>query len=118
MNIGTLFHQGTVVLFKSEFDADVIKTKKVFQYKGSPQDMFCKKGVLRNFAKFTGKHLCQSLYKFVATVVNEKHKRMPSKVIQYRGYKKFDYAICNNNLLKQTEKLNFTKLDCIYPEIA
>ena len=24
--------------------------------------MFCKKGVLRNFAKLTGKHLCQSLY--------------------------------------------------------
>ena len=23
--------------------------------------MFCKKGVLRNFPKFTGKHLCQSL---------------------------------------------------------
>ena len=23
--------------------------------------MFCEKGVLRNFAKFTGKHLCQSL---------------------------------------------------------
>ena len=23
--------------------------------------MFCKKGVLRNFAKFTGKHLCQRL---------------------------------------------------------
>ena len=23
--------------------------------------MFCKKGVLRNFAKLTGKHLCQSL---------------------------------------------------------
>ena len=23
--------------------------------------MFCKKGVLANFAKFTGKHLCQSL---------------------------------------------------------
>ena len=25
-------------------------------------DVFCKKGVLRNFAKFTGKHLCQSLF--------------------------------------------------------
>ena len=25
-------------------------------------DLFCKKGVLRNFAKFTGKHLCQSLF--------------------------------------------------------
>ena len=24
--------------------------------------MFCKKGVLRNIAKFTGKHLCQSLF--------------------------------------------------------
>ena len=24
--------------------------------------MFCKKGVLRNFAKLTGKHLCQSLF--------------------------------------------------------
>ena len=24
--------------------------------------MFCKKGVLRNFAKFVGKHLCRSLY--------------------------------------------------------
>ena len=24
--------------------------------------MFCKKGVLSNFAKFTGKHLCQSLF--------------------------------------------------------
>ena len=24
--------------------------------------MLCKKGVLRNFVKFTGKHLCQSLF--------------------------------------------------------
>ena len=24
-------------------------------------EVFCKKGVLRNFAKYTGKHLCQSL---------------------------------------------------------
>ena len=28
----------------------------------SRTDVFCKKGVLRNFAKFTGKHLYQSLY--------------------------------------------------------
>ena len=25
-------------------------------------DVFCKKGVLRNFTKFTGKHLCQSFF--------------------------------------------------------
>ena len=24
--------------------------------------VFCKKGALKNFAKFTGKHLCQSLF--------------------------------------------------------
>ena len=27
--------------------------------KSSCPEVFCKKGVLRNFAKFTGKHLCQ-----------------------------------------------------------
>ena len=25
-------------------------------------EVFCKNGVLRNFAKFTGKHLCQNLF--------------------------------------------------------
>ena len=27
-----------------------------------PPEVFLRKGVLRNFAKFTGKHLCQSLF--------------------------------------------------------
>ena len=27
-----------------------------------PPEVFCEKGVLRNFAKFTGKHLCLSLF--------------------------------------------------------
>ena len=31
-------------------------------YKSSRSELFCKKGVLENFAKFTEKHLCQSLY--------------------------------------------------------
>ena len=30
--------------------------------RSSRQEVFCKKGVLRNFAKLTGKHLCQSLF--------------------------------------------------------
>ena len=30
--------------------------------KSSRLEVFCKKGVLRNFAKFTGKHLCQGLF--------------------------------------------------------
>ena len=31
-------------------------------YRSSRLDVFCKKCVLRNFAKFTGKHLCQSVF--------------------------------------------------------
>ena len=30
--------------------------------RSSRPDVLCKKGVLKNFAKFTGKHLCQSLF--------------------------------------------------------
>ena len=30
--------------------------------RNSRPEVFCKKGVLRNFAKFTGKHLLQSLF--------------------------------------------------------
>ena len=32
------------------------------RFRSSRPEVFCKKGVLRNFAKFTGKHLCQSLF--------------------------------------------------------
>ena len=31
-------------------------------YRRSRQEVFCKKGVLRNFAKSTGKHLFQSIF--------------------------------------------------------
>ena len=31
-------------------------------YRSSPPEKFCKKGVLRNFTKVTGKHLCQNLF--------------------------------------------------------
>ena len=34
----------------------------VKNYRSSRPEVFCKKGVLRNFAKFTGKYLCQSLF--------------------------------------------------------
>ena len=31
-------------------------------YQKQPPELFCKKRCFRNFAKFTGKHLCQSLF--------------------------------------------------------
>ena len=33
-----------------------------YRFRSSRSEVFCKKGVLRNFAKFAGKHLCQSLF--------------------------------------------------------
>ena len=36
------------------------------KYRSSCQEVFCKKGVQRNVAKFTGKHLCESLFNKVA----------------------------------------------------
>ena len=35
--------------------------KEEIIYRSSRPEVFCKKGVLRNFVKFAGKHLCQSL---------------------------------------------------------
>ena len=31
-------------------------------FKKQPPEVFCKKIALKNFAKFTGKHLCQGLF--------------------------------------------------------
>ena len=39
------------------FFNDTLKTGR-----SSRPELFCKKSVLRNFAKFTRKHLCQSLF--------------------------------------------------------
>ena len=36
--------------------------------RGSRLEVFCKKGVFRKFAKFLGKHLCQSLFNKVAAL--------------------------------------------------
>ena len=38
-----------------------IKSSKSCTRRSLPE-VFCKKGVLKNFKKFTGKHLCQSLF--------------------------------------------------------
>ena len=39
-------------------------------FRSSGSEVFCKKGVLRNFAKFTGKHLYQSL--FLINIIHSK----------------------------------------------
>ena len=42
------------------FNAGVCKDPS--DYRSSRPEVFCKKSVLRNFTKFTGKHQCQSLF--------------------------------------------------------
>ena len=39
-----------------------INNNAVDMVRTSRPEVFCKKGVLRNFVKFTGKHLCQSFF--------------------------------------------------------
>ena len=39
-----------------------VYTRLGLLYRSSRPDVFCEKDVLRNFGKFTGKHLCQDLY--------------------------------------------------------
>ena len=50
------FQKCPVTIFSRLYFAIEIKERS------NHQDVFCKKGALRNFAKFAGKHLCQSLY--------------------------------------------------------
>ena len=44
--------QANILVFNEYFESG----------RSSRPEVFCKKGVLRNFVKLTGKHLCQSLF--------------------------------------------------------
>ena len=49
----------------SDKDENAINNGKhfvLFHYRSSPVEVFCKKDVLRNLAKFTRKYLCQGLF--------------------------------------------------------
>ena len=46
----------------STYFYNTIVCKDPSDYRSSRPDVFCKKGVLKNFVKFTGKHLCQALF--------------------------------------------------------
>ena len=41
---------------------ELLRSNRRFLFKKQPPEVFCKKGVLRNFTKFTGKYLCQRLF--------------------------------------------------------
>ena len=45
-----------------DYTKETLQGKSFCAIKSSCPDVFCKKSDLRNFAKFTGTHLCQGLY--------------------------------------------------------
>ena len=57
------WHSGIVILVDAlEHQNSPYSFIILFYYALSRPDVFCEKGVLRNFLKFTVKHLCQSLF--------------------------------------------------------
>ena len=53
-------HKSTTDLFLTNRPLSFQKTRATGR--SSRPDVFCKNGILRNFTKFTGKHLCQGLF--------------------------------------------------------
>ena len=54
----------TLVNFHRLRNSDfIILESKMAELIEAVAQLFCKKGALENFAKITGKHLCQSLFK-------------------------------------------------------
>ena len=70
----TLWH----FVVKRKFIARLLDNLKHAKGRSSRPEVFYKKGVLKNFAKFTGKHLCQSLFliKLLAEACNVIKKRL------------------------------------------
>ena len=60
-------HQKLRITFRKQFLSrgvgnDLSSEIICFMERSSRPDVLCQKGVLRHFAKFTGKHLCQGLF--------------------------------------------------------
>ena len=68
-----------------------MKWENIRTCRSSRPEVFCKKGVLRNLAKFTGKHLCQSLFfkkvaglRSLAQVFSREFCKIPKNTFFYR----------------------------------
>ena len=62
--------------------------------RSSSPEVFCKKGVLRNFVKFTGKRLCQSL--FLNKVSGLRPATLLEKRLWHRCFPVNNFEFCDN----------------------
>ena len=70
----------------------LINKQNAFRDRSNSPEVFCKKGVLRNFAKFTGKHVCQSFFfskvaGLSATLLKKRlwHRCFPANFAKFLG---------------------------------
>ena len=63
------------------YNTDICKDPN--DYRSSLPEVFCEKGILRNFAKFTGKHLCQSLFFSKVAGVQEWYRSIPVNFVKF-----------------------------------
>ena len=63
------------------YNTDVSKDPNY--YKSSHPEVFCKKGVHRNFAKFTGRHLCQSLFFDKVAGLQDSNRSFPMNFVKF-----------------------------------
>ena len=79
---------GTFLLFVVGFlTSKAFKNWRIFHvtpFQWQPPEVYCKKGVLRNIPKFTGKHVCQSLLR-PATLLKKRlwHRCFPMKFAKF-----------------------------------
>ena len=78
-----------------------INNKKVIKRRRSRPEVFCKNGVVRNFAKFTGKQLYQSLF-LMAQVFSCEFWEIPKNSFSYRT----SSVAASENGIKSNEKWN------------
>ena len=97
----TFFYRTPLVLFLT------ISISYLMSYRSSRPEVLCKKGVLENFTKFAGKHLCQSLF------LNKVAGPDPSGVIYNNRFpfSNFVFIICQQSRL-QNQNISFTFFAC------
>ena len=88
---------------------NIIRSKvNFYKNRSNRPEVFCKKGVLRNFTKFTGKHLCQSL------LFNKVAALRPKKDVEKFGLFRADTV----KILVTIEKLLILHLVAFMPGLS
>ena len=80
LNFEILLHDWKCIFLLKKFNNHFFLRILSFKFRSSRPEVFCKKGVIRNFAKFTRKHLCQSL------VIKKVAGRRPATLLKKRPW--------------------------------